>query len=68
MKLDSDKAAEIAASHAQQFNTKRPTVPALEEKMFTPIQCLDHGFVRLADPGRVPIHPCLGTKYASHVG
>jgi thymidylate synthase (FAD) len=49
MKLDSDKAAEIAASHAQQFNTKRPTVPALEEKMFTPIQCLDHGFVRLVD-------------------
>ena len=37
MKLDSDKAAEIAASHAQQFNTKRPTVPKLEEKMFTPI-------------------------------
>ena len=49
MKLDSDKAAEIAASHAQQFNTKRPTVPALEEKMFTPIECLDHGFVRLVD-------------------
>lgn len=49
MKLDSDKAAEIAASNAQQFNTKRPTVPALEEKMFTPIECLDHGFVRLVD-------------------
>ena len=49
MKLDSDKAAEIAASHAQQFNTKRPTVPALEDKMFTPIECLDHGFVRLVD-------------------
>ena len=49
MKLDSDKAAEIAASHAQQFNTKRPTVPKLEEKMFTPIECLDHGFVRLVD-------------------
>lgn len=49
MKLDSDKAAAIAASHAQQFNTKRPTVQALEEKMFTPIECLDHGFVRLVD-------------------
>ena len=49
MKLDLDKAAEIAASHAQQFTTKRPTVAALEEKMFTPIQCLDHGFVRLVD-------------------
>ena len=49
MKLDSDKAAEIEASHAQKFTTKRPTVPALEEKMFTPIHCLDHGFVRLVD-------------------
>lgn len=49
MKLDAEKAAAIAASSAQEFTTKRPTVSALEEKMFTPIQCLDHGFVRLID-------------------
>lgn len=29
--------------------TKRPTVPAMEERLFKPIECLDHGFVRLID-------------------
>jgi thymidylate synthase (FAD) len=49
MNLDSDKQAEIAEISAQSFTTKRPTVPALEEKLFTPTPCLDHGFVRLID-------------------
>jgi thymidylate synthase (FAD) len=29
--------------------TRRPTVPALEERLFRPIPVLDHGFVRLVD-------------------
>ena len=29
--------------------TKRPTVPALEERLGVDIPCLDHGFVRLVD-------------------
>jgi thymidylate synthase (FAD) len=29
--------------------TRRPTVPALEERLFHPIPVLDHGFVRLVD-------------------
>jgi thymidylate synthase (FAD) len=29
--------------------TRRPTVPALEERLFRPIPLLDHGFVRLVD-------------------
>ena len=49
MALDSEQQAEIAAAATQQFTTKRPTVPALEERMFQPIHCLDHGFVRLID-------------------
>ena len=35
MKLDSDKAAEIVASHAQQFNTKRPTVRLSRKNVHT---------------------------------
>ncbi|MCB9668604.1 MAG: FAD-dependent thymidylate synthase [Alphaproteobacteria bacterium] len=29
--------------------TRRPTVPALEERLFQPLPVLDHGFVRLVD-------------------
>jgi thymidylate synthase (FAD) len=29
--------------------TRRPTVPALEERLFRPIPLLDHGFVRVVD-------------------
>lgn len=49
MALDSEQQAEIQAAAAQEFTTKRPTVPALEDRMFQPIHCLDHGFVRLID-------------------
>lgn len=34
---------------AHRAETRRPTVPALEARMYTPIPCLDHGFVRLVD-------------------
>ena len=41
--------AELAASRAQASVTARPTVPALEAMLHTPIPCLDHGFVRVVD-------------------
>jgi thymidylate synthase (FAD) len=41
--------AELAASRAQASLTARPTVPALEAMLHTPIPCLDHGFVRVVD-------------------
>ena len=31
------------------YTTKRPTVPDLEEILFTPIPVLDHGFIRVID-------------------
>jgi thymidylate synthase (FAD) len=45
----SDDLAELAASKAQSTLTGRPTVPALEAMLHTPIPCLDHGFVRVVD-------------------
>lgn len=49
MQLDENQRAELAAAKAQSFETKRPTVPALEGRLYEPIPCLDHGFVRLID-------------------
>jgi thymidylate synthase (FAD) len=43
------QAAEIAALRDQTAATRRPTVPALEELLFTAIPVLDHGFVRVID-------------------
>ncbi len=39
--------AELLA--AEPTPTRRPTVPELEDKLFSPIEVLDHGFVRLVD-------------------
>ena len=44
-----DIAAEVADARAQQHPTRRPTVPALEARMFSVVPVLDHGFVRLVD-------------------
>lgn len=44
-----DEMAELQAQLAERFTTRRPTVPALEERLFHPIPCLDHGFVRVVD-------------------
>lgn len=41
--------AELTAQLAEHSVTRRPTVPALEERMYSPIPCLDHGFVRVVD-------------------
>ncbi|MDP2305089.1 MAG: FAD-dependent thymidylate synthase [Pseudomonadota bacterium] len=47
--LPAEQAAALEAQRAQRSETRRPTVPALEERLFTPIRCLDHGFVRAVD-------------------
>ena len=49
MKLNEQQQAELEEVYQQEYTTKRPTVPALEKRMFQPIPCLDHGFVRLID-------------------
>ncbi len=40
---------EIEEARNQQFKTERPTVPALEEILFSRIPLLDHGFIRVVD-------------------
>ena len=47
--LTSDQQADVAASRAQNFPTRRATVPALEEILFEPLPILDHGFIRVID-------------------
>ncbi len=49
MPLTDAQAAEIAALRRQAATTARPTVPALEAMLYTPIEVLDHGFVRVID-------------------
>ncbi len=49
MPLTPPQSAEIAAHRGQTATTARPTVPALEAMLYTPIEVLDHGFVRVID-------------------
>ncbi|MGH7041550.1 MAG: FAD-dependent thymidylate synthase [Acetobacteraceae bacterium] len=49
MRLTAEQTAEIAAARAARADTRRPTVPALEALLFTPLPVLDHGFVRVID-------------------
>lgn len=49
MALTPDDLNAISAQKAQSNPTHRPTVPALEAMLYTPIPCLDHGFVRVVD-------------------
>ena len=49
MQLTEAQQAEISEVRNRTFQTHRPTVPALEELMATPIPVLDHGFVRVID-------------------
>ena len=49
MSLTSDQLAEIEAQRAHSAQTRRATVPALEEMLFTAVPVLDHGFVRVID-------------------
>ena len=48
MPTDEELAA-LAEQRTHRAETRRPTVPALEELLFAPIPCLDHGFVRVVD-------------------
>ena len=41
--------AEVEAQRSECHKTKRVSVPALEELLYTPIPLLDHGFVRVVD-------------------
>lgn len=49
MDLTAEQHAEIEALRQSRAETRRPTVPALEEILFQPIPLLDHGFVRVID-------------------
>src|SRR5580692_9927562 len=49
MPLTDSQLAEIAALREQTAKTARPTVPALEALLYTPLEVLDHGFVRVID-------------------
>ena len=49
MKLDESLREAIDEARAQQNPTRRATVPALEARLYEPIHCLDHGFVRCVD-------------------
>jgi thymidylate synthase (FAD) len=47
--VSAEEAAEIAALRAEAHETRRATVPALEEILYQPLPVLDHGFVRVVD-------------------
>jgi thymidylate synthase (FAD) len=49
MTVTPEQAAEIERLRADSFATRRATVPALEEILYTPLPVLDHGFVRVID-------------------
>ena len=49
MKLTAEEQAALDEVRGQTFSTRRPTVDALEERLFTPTPVLDHGFVRVVD-------------------
>ncbi len=49
MTLTREQEHEIEALRATRHETKRTTVPALEEILYRPLPVLDHGFVRVID-------------------
>lgn len=49
MSLTPEQKTEIEAARARTSQTRRATVPALEEMLFTAIPVLDHGFIRVVD-------------------
>src|SRR5690349_20608903 len=49
MPLTADQKSEIESARAQAHETRRATVPALEEILFQALPVLDHGFVRVID-------------------
>jgi thymidylate synthase (FAD) len=49
MSFSDEERAALADARAARAETRRPTVPALEARLFEPLPCLDHGFVRAVD-------------------
>ncbi len=49
MSISQSKKQEIASVQDEFSQTRRATVPAMEEILFEPIKVLDHGFVRVVD-------------------
>ena len=49
VRLNTQNAQELAEQASESFQTRRATVPALEEMLYKPIPVLDHGFVRVVD-------------------
>ncbi|MDX1483933.1 MAG: FAD-dependent thymidylate synthase [Alphaproteobacteria bacterium] len=49
MPLTDDQKAEIEAQRQEASQTRRPTVAALEEVLYSALPVLDHGFVRVID-------------------
>jgi thymidylate synthase (FAD) len=49
MDLTPEQRTEIDEARAERSQTRRVTVPALEEVLYEPIPVLDHGFVRVID-------------------
>jgi len=49
MPLEPDDRDAIDDLRAQERATRRATVPALEEVLYTPLPVLDHGFIRVVD-------------------
>ncbi len=49
MPLTPEQAREVEEHRATSLQTRRATVPALEDILYQPIQVLDHGFVRVVD-------------------
>ena len=49
MSVSDTRKQEISAQQDEEFQTRRATVPALEEILYEPIKVLDHGFVRVID-------------------
>jgi thymidylate synthase (FAD) len=49
MTVTPDQSLEIERQRAESYATRRATVPALEELLYTPLPVLDHGFVRVID-------------------
>ncbi len=47
--LEAARAAEVDDARAQSHQTRRATVPALEEILYEPLPVLDRGFVRVVD-------------------
>ncbi len=47
--LTPEQRAEVDAARAETYQTRRASVPALEELLYEPLPVLDHGFVRVVD-------------------